>query len=193
MGSVRACGIVAVLFFLVRGGWGEGGAGGVGALVLLRWWCCGAVGGWDGTVVVGIVDGAVEGGDKMLLVGCQMDRRSEGVKPIVYLLVVLSYLVLSCVLSCVVLSNRAYNSLHCNACQEFEFESQTSVGEEMCVSICVPGVLKDKADLQRGWGVEPRGEDVSARERLRRFYYVYNRDKVCFGVLAWVSILWLCP
>ncbi|CAM9509222.1 unnamed protein product, partial [Laminaria digitata] len=61
---------------------------------------------------------------------------------------------------------------------EFEFESQTSVGEEMCVSICVPGVLKDKADLQRGWGVEPRGEDVSARERLRRFYYVYNRDKV---------------
>eukprot|EP00904_Undaria_pinnatifida_P012334 jgi/Undpi1/8230/HiC_scaffold_25.g10700.m1 len=62
--------------------------------------------------------------------------------------------------------------------KEFEFESQTSVGEEMCVSICVPGVLKDKADLQRGWGVEPRGEDVSARERLRRFYYVYNRDKV---------------
>ena len=52
----------------------------------------------------------------------------------------------------------------------------------MCVSICVPGVLKDKADLQRGWGVEPRGEDVSARERLRRFYYVYNRDKVCLGV-----------
>lgn len=48
----------------------------------------------------------------------------------------------------------------------------------MCVSICVPGVLKDKADLQRGWGVEPRGPDVSARERLRRFYYVYNREKV---------------
>lgn len=52
------------------------------------------------------------------------------------------------------------------------------MGEEMCVSICVPGVLKDKADLQRGWGVSPRGADVSAREQLRRFYYVYNRDKV---------------
>lgn len=49
----------------------------------------------------------------------------------------------------------------------------------MCVSICVPGVLKDKGDLQRGWGVEPRGADVSAKERLRRFYYVYNRAKVC--------------
>lgn len=47
------------------------------------------------------------------------------------------------------------------------------------MSICVPGVLKDKADLQRGWGVEPRGPDVSAKERLRRFYYVYNRAKVC--------------
>lgn len=66
--------------------------------------------------------------------------------------------------------------------KEFEFESETSVGEEMSVSICVPGVLKDKADLQRGWGVEPRGSDVSAKERLRRFYYVYNRGKVrlCF-------------
>eukprot|EP00903_Cladosiphon_okamuranus_P012128 g11379.t1 len=62
--------------------------------------------------------------------------------------------------------------------KEFEFESETSVGEEMSVSICVPGVLKDKADLQRGWGVEPRGPDVSAKERLRRFYYVYNRSKV---------------
>ncbi|CAM9239149.1 unnamed protein product [Pylaiella littoralis] len=62
--------------------------------------------------------------------------------------------------------------------KEFEFESETSVGEEMCVSICVPGVLKDKGDLQRGWGVEPRGADVSAKERLRRFYYVYNRAKV---------------
>ncbi|CAB1101295.1 unnamed protein product [Ectocarpus sp. CCAP 1310/34] len=62
--------------------------------------------------------------------------------------------------------------------KEFEFESETSVGEEMCVSICVPGVLKDKADLQRGWGVEPRGSDVSAKERLRRFYYVHNRAKV---------------
>lgn len=47
------------------------------------------------------------------------------------------------------------------------------------MSICVPGVLKDKADLQRGWGVEPRGSDVSAKERLRRFYYVHNRAKVC--------------
>ena len=51
------------------------------------------------------------------------------------------------------------------------------------MSICVPGVLKDKADLQRGWGVEPRGADVSAKERLRRFYYVYNRSKV----------RWRCP
>lgn len=55
----------------------------------------------------------------------------------------------------------------------------------MSVSICVPGVLKDKADLQRGWGVEPRGPDVSAKERLRRFYYVYNRSKVgCFTALS---------
>lgn len=71
------------------------------------------------------------------------------------------------------------------SCQskEFEFESETTVGEEMSVSICVPGVLKDKADLQRGWGVEPRGADVSAKERLRRFYYVYNRSKV----------RWRCP
>ena len=96
--------------------------------------------------------------------------------------------------------------MHYHACQEFEFESQTSVGEEMCVSICVPGVLKDKADLQRGWGVEPRGEDVSARERLRRFYYVYNRDKVCLDVLGvcgcfsvcvntytkWTACSWMC-
>lgn len=66
--------------------------------------------------------------------------------------------------------------------QEFEFESETTVGEEMSVSICVPGVLKDKADLQRAWGLEPRGSDVSAKERLRRFYYVYNRDKVTFHV-----------
>lgn len=56
------------------------------------------------------------------------------------------------------------------------------MGEEMCVSICVPGVLKDKADLQRGWGVEPRGPDVSAKERLRRFYYVHNRAKVRFDI-----------
>lgn len=48
----------------------------------------------------------------------------------------------------------------------------------MCVSICISGVLKDKADLQRAWGVEPRGPDVSAKERLRRFYCVFNRDKV---------------
>lgn len=84
--------------------------------------------------------------------------------------------------------------------QEFEFESETSVGQEMCVSICVPGVLKDKADLQRGWGVEPRGPDVSATERLRRYYYVYNREKVgrasrslCFGIGYIVSFFFFSP
>lgn len=62
--------------------------------------------------------------------------------------------------------------------QEFEFESETAVGENMSVAICVTGCLKDHGDLQRAYGVEPRGRSVSAVERLSRFYYVHNRDKV---------------
>ncbi|CAN0473104.1 unnamed protein product, partial [Discosporangium mesarthrocarpum] len=59
--------------------------------------------------------------------------------------------------------------------QEFNFEAATE-GNGLSAIICVPGLLKDRHDFQRSWGIDPLG--AGPRERLCRFYSVHNKAKV---------------
>lgn len=59
--------------------------------------------------------------------------------------------------------------------KEFSLEHVGPEGE-LSVCICIPGLLADKFDVQRAWGVDPAG--LPALERLQRFYYVFNQSKI---------------